>query len=103
MSSNFREVIFSKSEFQTSILVLNTRYIYLKSENNNLVDPFNDKLDYILAYWFAELETIKCNIDKFLTNLLVKPIIKMLLYCNIDKWIKTLSTIPQAILDNKSI
>ena len=37
---------------------------------------------------------MKYNDDKFLSNLLIKTIIKKFLYFNIDEWIKKLSTIP---------
>ena len=84
-SLTFREMMFSKSEFLAGIPVLDTRYEHSGSQNNNPFYPFNGQLDYALAYYFADSETTKRNIDKFFTNLLMKPITKNLLYCNVDK------------------
>ena len=92
-SQNFREITFSKSKFPLGIPVLNTRYKHLESQNNNPFYLFNDQLNYTLANYFAELETIKCNINKFLSNLLMKPITKKLSYCNINKSIEKLFAI----------
>lgn len=77
--------MFSESEFLAGIPVLDTRYKYPRIQNNNLFFLFNDHLDYVLAYYFADSEITKCNIDKFFTNLLKKPIIKKLSYYNIDE------------------
>ena len=55
----------------------------------------------MLVHYFIDSETIKQNIDKFLTNLLIKPIIKNVLYCNVDEWIEKLSAILWRIPDNK--
>lgn len=63
-SSIFKEIIFNKSEFLTDILVLNTRYKHFKYKNNNLFYLFTDQLNYILAYYFVTLETVKYNINK---------------------------------------
>lgn len=63
--STFRKITFSKSEFSTDSPVLETRYKYLESQKENLYYPFNDQVDCTLAYYFVELETIKCNINKF--------------------------------------
>ena len=82
---NFKGVTFNKSEFSIGTLVLNIRYEHSESQNSNLFYPFNDQLDYALADYFAESETTKCNIDKFLSNLLMKPITKKLSYCNVDE------------------
>ena len=81
----FREIMFNKYEFPAGTLVLNTRYKHLGHQNNNLFYPFNDQFDYILAYYFAELETTKRNIGKFLSNLLIKLITKNFSYCNSDE------------------
>lgn len=78
-------MIFNKPEFLASILVLDTRYKYLENQNNNLFYLFNLQLDYALAYYFAKSEIIKCNINKFLSNLLIMLISKNLLYHNINK------------------
>ena len=77
--------MFSKSEFPFGTSVLNTRYEHFRSQNNNLFYPFNNQRDYALADYFAKSETTKRNIDKFLSNLLMKPITKKLSYCNANK------------------
>lgn len=93
--------MFSESKFPTCIPILDARYKHFRSPNNNLFDPFNNELDYALAYYIAESEIIKRKIDKFLTNLLIKVITKKLSYCNADKWIKKLSTILWGIQKTK--
>ncbi len=80
---------------------MDTRYVYPGSRSNNLFHSFNDQLDYALVHYFAESETTKCNIDKFLSNPLMKPITKKLSYRNADEWIEKLSAIPWGIPDNK--
>ena len=77
-SSIFRKVTFSESEFLAGTLILDTRYEHPGSQNNNLFYSFNGQLDYALAHYFSNSETIKRNIDKFLTNQLMKPITKNL-------------------------
>ncbi len=101
LSRNFREVTFSESEFSIGTPVSDTRYVHPGSQNSNLFYPFNYQLDYILAHYFSESETTKHNVDKFLSNLLMKLITKKLLYCNIDESMEKLSAIPQGIPDNK--
>lgn len=88
---------FSKSKFLTGISILNTRYKHLKSQNNNLFYFFYDQVDYALVHYFVDSETTKCNINKFFTNSLIRPITKNLLYCNTDKWMKKLFAIPSRI------
>ena len=83
--STFRKMAFSESEFPAGTPVSDTQYKHPKSQNNNLFYAFNDQLDYTLAYYFSESETTKRNVDKFLTNLLMKPITKKLSYCNADE------------------
>ena len=99
-SSTFREVMFNESEFLADTLVSDTQYKHPASQNSNPFYLFNDQLDYALAHYYAELETTKCNVDKFLTNPLMKPITEKLSYCNADKWMKKLSYIPCEIPDN---
>ena len=82
-----------KSEFLKGILVSNTRYEQPENRNTNLFHLFKDHLDCALAHYLVKLKTTKHNIDKFLSNLLIKPITKKLSYCNTDKWIEKLSTI----------
>ena len=83
--------MFSKSEFPAGTPV--SKYTYSGSQNINLFNSFNGQLDYALTYYFVDSETTKCNIDKFLINLLIKPITKNLLYYNADKWMQKLSAI----------
>lgn len=78
-------MIFSESEFLTEIPVLDARFEYLESYNNNLFYLFNDQVNYTLANHFAKSETTKCNVTKFLTNLLIKPIIKKISYYNANE------------------
>lgn len=85
MFKNFKEVIFNKFFFLFKILVLDIKYEHFRNKNNNLFYLLNNQLDYIMTYYFMELKIIKCNINKFLSNLLIKFIIKKLLYFNIDK------------------
>jgi Plavaka transposase len=100
-SSTFREVTFSESEFPAGIPVSDTQYEHPGSQNNNPFCPFNDQLDYALAHYFAESETTKRNIDRFLTNPLMKPITEKLSYRNADEWMEKLSDIPWGIPDDK--
>lgn len=94
LSLIFTEVTFNKSEFLASTPILDTRYKYSRRKNNNSFYSFNGQLDYVLDHYFTDLETTKCNVDKFFTNSLIKPIIKNLLYYNISELIEKLSAIP---------
>lgn len=76
---------FIESKFLASILVLDTRYKYFRSQNNNSFYLFNNQVVYTLVHYFANSETTKNNIDKFLTNFLIKLITKHLLYYNGNK------------------
>ena len=76
--------MFSKSILSINTPVSDTLYEYLRSKNNNPFYLFNDQLDYASANDFTESEIIKYNVDQFLSNLLMKPIIKKLSYCNRD-------------------
>ena len=83
--STFKKVTFSESKFLAGTPVFDTQYEHLGSHNNNLCYHLNDQLDYTLAHYFVKGETLKCNVNRFLTNLLIKPITKQLSYCNADK------------------
>ena len=78
----FKELILSKAKFLPNPPVLNLIYRYFKSQNNKLLYFLNGKLDYILTYYFSDLEPIKCNVNKLFTNLLIKLIIEKLWYYN---------------------
>ena len=84
-SVSFKEVMFNECKFLSGTPVLDIRYEHFRNQINNLFYLFNSQLDYALAHYFANSKTIKQNIDKFLTNLLMKPIIKNLSYYNVDK------------------
>ncbi len=101
MSRNFKEVTFGKSKFLVGTPVLDIRYEDPRSQNNNPFYPFNDQLDYTLANYFAKSETTKHNVDKFLSNPLMKLITKKFSYRNADKWMEKLSAIPWGIPDGK--
>lgn len=77
--------MFSKYEFLIITPVLDIRYEHPKSLNNNLFYWFNNQLDYVLVDYFVELETTRDNINKFLSNLLIKFITKKLSYYNANK------------------
>lgn len=85
LSSTFKEITFSESKFSASTPILNTRYKHSGTQNKNRFHLFNDQHDYALAHYFAKSETTKRNIDKFLSNLLMKPITKKLSYRNADE------------------
>ena len=79
-SSSLREVRFSEQEFPAGKPVSNIKYHHLGSQNNNPFYPLNNQLDYVLANYFAESETIKSNVNRFLSNLLMAPLTKKLSY-----------------------
>lgn len=78
--SFLKEVQFIDQEFVISILVSNIKYNYPKSQNDNLFYLFHDQLNYALANYFAKFKTIKRNIDKFLSKLLIISFTKKLSY-----------------------
>ena len=84
LSSTFRELRFSESKFLAGISLSDTKYRHSGRQNNNLFYPFNSQLDYTLAHYFADLETPKRNVVKFLTNSLIELIGKNFSYCNVD-------------------
>lgn len=75
-----REVRFNKQEFPADKLVLYIKYLYLGFQNDNHFHWFNLQLDYALTTYFAESKTIKGNIDRFFSNLLIAPLIEKLSY-----------------------
>lgn len=80
LSLSLREVRFGGQEFSIGKLVSNIKYYHLRYQNNNLFHLFNDQLDYVLAKYFVDFETTKGNVDKFLSNTLMAPLIKNLSY-----------------------
>lgn len=73
---------FNKSKFLATIFILDTRYKYFGSLNNNLFYFVNSQTNYILVYCFTNLEINKHNINKLFIHFLIKLIIKILLYYN---------------------
>ena len=84
LSSPLREIRFNKQEFLTGTSISDIKYNYLEYKNDNLFYLFNDQLEYTLAHYFAESETTKDNVDRFLSNLLIAPLIEKLFYQNIE-------------------
>lgn len=79
-SSSLKEVNFGEQKFLTSKSISNIKYYYTSFQNNNLFYLFNNQLDYILTNHFAEFETTKNNIDRFLSNALMALFTKKLFY-----------------------
>lgn len=61
------------------------KYYNSKSQNNDTFYLFNDQLDYTPAHNFANSQTTKCNIDRFLSNSLMTLLIEKLSYQNTSK------------------
>ncbi len=102
-SSFLREIRFSDQEFAADTLISNFKYNHPEFQNNNPFYPFHDKLDYRLSKYFAESETTKNNIDKFLSDPLMAPLTEKLSYQNTDKWIEKLTEIPWGIRNDEWI
>ncbi len=94
LSSSLREVRFCEQGFPAGIPVSDIKYHHPGSQNDNPFHPFNDQLDYALATFFAESETTKDNVDRFLSDPLMAPLTEKLSYRNADKWMEKLSDIP---------
>ena len=101
--SLLKEEWFTGKKFPARTPVSDIKYNHPGLKHQNSFYPFNDQLDYALAHYFAELETIKGNVNKFLSDLLITPLSKKLFYKNADKWMKKLSEIPWGIPENKWI
>lgn len=84
-SSSLQKVTFSKAEHQAGIPISDIKYRHSSYQDDNVFYPFDNEVDYALAHWFAISKTTKRNMDKFLTNSLMKFIIKQLSYRNINK------------------
>ena len=93
-SSLLREEWFTGNKFPAGTSVLDIKYNHLGLKHQNSFYPFNDQLDYALAHYFAELETTKGNVNKFLSDPLMTPLTKKLSYKNADEWMEKLSEIP---------
>lgn len=90
LSFSLKEIQFSKQKFLASIPISNIKYNHPKSQNNNIFYLCNEQLDNTLAHYFADSETTKDNVDKFLSNLVMAPLIKKLFYQNTVKWMEKL-------------
>ena len=84
-SSFLREVWFDKQKYLAATLVSDINYNQLKPQNNNTFYPFNNRLDYALAHYFADSDTTKGNVDRFLFDPFMAPLIKKIFYQNFDK------------------
>lgn len=71
---------FFEKEFPASIPVSNINYYHPRLQNNNLLYIFYNQLDYALTHYFVESETMKENVDRFLFEPLMIPLIKKLFY-----------------------
>ena len=85
LSLSLKKVWFSKQEFLASRPINNIKYNHLKLQNNKTFYLFNDRLDYALAHYFANFETTKSNINRFLFDLLMALLTKKLSHQNTDK------------------
>lgn len=65
MVLEFKKIYVNESKFLVGIPILDIRYEYFKSQNNNPFHLLHDQKNYILADCFIESETTKCNINKF--------------------------------------
>ena len=99
--SSLREKWFTGNKFPASTPVSDIRYNHLGLKHQNSFYPFNDQLNYALAHYFAESETTKGNINKFLFDPLMTPLTKKLSYKNADEWMEKLSEIPWGIPEDK--
>lgn len=85
LSLFLRKIRFSEQEFFTSIPLLDIKYYYLSSQNDNFFYLFNNQLDYTQSNYFIESKTIKGNVDQFLFNSLIVLLTKKLSDQNSDK------------------
>ncbi len=102
-SASLREVRFSDQEFAIGTLISNIKYNHLAFQNNNPFYSFYNQLNYGLAKYFAESETSKSNVDKFLSEPLIALLTDKLSYRNANEWIEKLSEIPCGIPNNNWI
>ena len=61
--SLLREEWFTRNKFLICTQVSDNKYNHLKLKHQNSFYPFKDQLDYALAYYFAESETTKGNVN----------------------------------------
>lgn len=80
-------------KFSAGTPVSDIKYNYMGFKNQDSFYLFSNQFDYALAHYFAELETTKSNINKFLSYPLIIPLTKKLSYKNVDEWIEKVSKI----------
>ena len=68
LSLFLRKIRFNEQEFLSDKSVSDVKYHHFSSQKDNLFYPFNNLLDYALANYFADSETTKANVDRFLSN-----------------------------------
>ena len=82
-SSLLRKEWFTGNKFLAGTPASDIKYNYPGLKYQNSYYLFNDQLDYALAHYFAELETTKGNINKFLSDPLMTSLTKKLFYKNL--------------------
>ncbi len=80
-----KEEWFCSYGFPVDTPISDKKYRYPRSNHENSFYPFNDQQDYAIAHYFADSETTKGNMNKFLIDLLITPLTKKLSYKNADK------------------
>ena len=80
-----REKWFSSNKFPANTSISDKKYKHPRSKHKSSFYLFNNQLDYGLAHYFPKPETTKGNMNKFITNPLMAPLIKKLSYKNSEK------------------
>lgn len=101
LTSCLKEVWFAEQEFLANLSISKIKYNHPESQNDNIFYPFNNQLDYALAYYFTNSEITKGNIDKFMSNSLIALFTKKLSYQNANKRMEKLSKITWGIPNNE--
>ena len=83
--SLLREKWFTGKEFPAGTPISDIKDNHLGLKHQNSFYPFNHQLNYTLAHYFAESETTKSNLNKFLSNPLMTFLTKKLSYKNADE------------------
>lgn len=80
LASFQRNVRLSEKTFVISTFLSNMRYDYPKLHNTKFFYNFYNQLNYVLVHYFAESKTIKSNVNKFLSKLLIALLTQKLFY-----------------------
>ena len=83
--ATLRQEWLSNHKFPADTSISDKKYKHLGSKYKNCFYPFNDQLDYGIAHEFANSETTKSNMNKFLTDSLMAPFTEKLSYKNINE------------------